>query len=125
MPISIWCLLIAAILPLIAVYPAKISRDFDNSFPRNPEYWRDGFRARALAAQNNGFEAFPLFAVAVIVALSYGGDPHWIDRLAMLFVTLRIIYTGCYWTDRATPRSIAWTAAFLTAVAIFVSPIWS
>lgn len=125
LPLSIWCILIAAFLPLLAVVPAKLNREFDNANPRDPEYWREGFRARARGAHSNSFEAFPFFAIAVIVGLGQGGDPDWIDQLAVLFIGLRLIYIGCYWADRATPRSVAWTAAILTVVGIFTSPIWS
>lgn len=125
MPISIWCILIAAILPILAAVPAKMNKEYDNANPRNPDYWREGFRARANAAQENGFEAFPFFAVAVIVGLGQGGDPDWIDRLATLFIGLRVIYIVCYWTDRPTPRSVAWLAGFLAVVGIFTSPVWS
>ncbi len=125
MPIAIWCILIAAVLPILSVMPAKRGKDFDNSRPRDPEYWRDGFRARAQAAQANGFEAFPFFAVAVFVGMSQGGDPGWIDRLAVLFVLLRLIYVFCYWTDRPNPRSASWAASFLTILAIFTSSLWS
>ena len=125
MPISIWCILIAAILPILAAVPAKMNKEYDNANPRNPDYWREGFRARANAAQENGFEAFPFFAIAVIVGLGQGGDPDWIDRLATLFIGLRVIYIVCYWTDRPTPRSVAWLAGFLAVVGIFTSPVWS
>ncbi|WP_417679260.1 MAPEG family protein [Roseibium sp.] len=125
MPVSVWCILIAAILPVAAVFPAKLSKDYDNANPRDPDYWRDGFRSRAQAAQANGFEAFPFFAIAVIVGLGQGGDPSWIDRLAVLFVAMRLIYIFCYWTDRATPRSLSWAVGFLSVVGIFTSPVWS
>lgn len=125
MPVALWCVLIAALLPMLSVLPAKLNRKFDNARPRDPDYWKDGFRARAQGAQANGFEAFPFFAVAVIVGLGQGGDPQWIDRLAVLFVLLRVIYVGCYWTDRATPRSLAWFAGFLSVVGLFTSPLWS
>lgn len=125
MPIAIWCILAAAILPILSAFPAKLNRDFDNSNPRNPDYWRDGFRARAQAAQANGFEAFPFFAVSVFVAMSQGASPYWIDQLAVLFILLRLIYVFCYWTDRSNPRSLAWAASFITIVALFTSSLWS
>ncbi|MBN9672836.1 MAPEG family protein [Roseibium aggregatum] len=125
MPVAIWCILAAAILPYAAILPAKFSREFDNANPRDPAYWREGFRARARAAESNGYEAFPFFAAAVFVALSQGGTGDWVDRLAVLFVALRLIFVFCYWTDRATPRSLSWAASFLTILAIFTSPLWS
>ncbi|ADZ72660.1 MAPEG family protein [Polymorphum gilvum] len=125
MPVAVWCILLAAFLPMAAVLPAKMNKGFDNARPRDPAYWADGFRARAQWAQENGFEAFPLFAISVIVGLGQGGDAGWIDRLAVLFVALRVVYTACYWLDRATPRSLAWLAATATSLAIFTSPVWS
>ncbi|WP_417668421.1 MAPEG family protein [Roseibium sp.] len=125
MPIAIWCILIAAILPMITVFPAKLNKEFDNANPRNPDYWKSGFRARAKAAEQNGFEAFPFFAAAVIVGLWQGGSAEWIDKLAVLFIGLRLIFIFCYYTDRATPRSIAWGAALFSVIGIFTSPLWS
>jgi uncharacterized MAPEG superfamily protein len=125
MPFAIWCILAAAILPILSAFPAKLSKDFDNANPRDPAYWKSGFRARAAAAQANGFEAFPIFAVAVIVGLWQGGDAGRIDQFAGLFIGARLIYIACYWSDRATPRSIAWAVSFLSSVAIFTSPVWS
>ena len=125
MPFAIWCILAAAILPILSAFPAKLSKGYDNANPRDPDYWKDGFRARAAGAQANGFEAFPIFAIAVIIGLWQGGDPTWIDRLAGLFIGLRLIYVFCYWSDRATPRSIAWAVGYITTIAIFTSPVWS
>lgn len=125
MPIAIWCLLAAAILPMATLFPAKLNREFSNRTPRDPDYWKSGFRSRAHAAHANGFEVFPFFAVSVIVGLWQGGNPDWIDKLAMLFLLLRLIYIGCYYADRPTPRSLAWTAGYISAVAIFTSPLWS
>ena len=125
MPVSIWCILISAILPILSALPAKLDKSFDNADPKNSDYWRDGFRARAQNAQTNGYEAFPFFAAAVIVALGQGGSLYWVDQLSVLFIGLRLIYIACYWTNRSTPRSIAWIASFVTIIAIFTSPVWS
>ncbi|PVB61346.1 MAPEG family protein [Labrenzia sp. 011] len=125
MPIALWCVLIAAILPALSAFPAKLNKDYDNANPRDPDFWREGFRARAQGAQANGFEAFPFFAVAVFVAMSQGADPAWTDRLAILFIALRLIYIASYWAGRANPRSLAWAASFLTIVALFTSSLWS
>ncbi len=125
MPVSVWCILIAAILPVAAVFPAKLSKDYDNANPRDPDYWRDGFRSRAQAAQANGFEAFPFFAIAVIVGLGQGGDPSWIGRPANHVVAMRLTNIVRKPTDRATPRSLSWAVGFLSVVGIFTSPVWS
>lgn len=125
MPFALWCVLAAAILPILSAFPAKLTKEFDNARPRDPGFWKDGFRARAAAAQANGYEAFPLFAVAVVTGLWQGGNPEWIDNLAGLFIGARVIFVFCYWTDRSTPRSLAWAVGFAASVAIFTSPAWS
>ena len=122
MSIALWCVLAAAILPVVAVAPGKVSREFDNRRPRDPDYWRTGFRARANWAQENGFEAFPLFAVAVVVAEWKGAPQGFVDAAALVFVAARIGYTVAYWADRATLRSLLWLVGFGASVAIFVRP---
>ena len=125
MPIAIWCVLVAAILPLVAIFPGKLSKDYDNANPRDPAYWSDPFRSRCRAAQLNGFEGFPFFAAAVIIAIGQGADSQWINNLAELYIGLRVIYTLCYLANRPSPRSLAWIAGFATTIAIFTSPVWS
>jgi uncharacterized MAPEG superfamily protein len=125
MPIALWCVLVAAVLPALSVFPAKLGGDYDNARPRDPEFWRDGFRARAFGAMANGFEAFPLFAVAVVVATSRGGAGAVVDTLSVIWVVARILYVACYWADRPTLRSAVWAVSFLVAVAIFLTPIWA
>ena len=87
MTMAFWCVLVAGFLPYLATLTAKIGgQRFDN---RNPRDWLDaqaGFRKRANAAQHNSFEAFPLFAAAVIIAHIAGAPQARIDLLAVIFV---------------------------------------
>jgi len=122
MTVALWCVLIAAVLPYFAIAPAKMTRAYNNSDPRNPDFYRSGFRARAHAAHLNGFEAFPLFAVAVLVAQAEDAPQLWVDRLAMLYVAARLAYMGAAFAGLALVRSLVWFAALLAALAIFVLP---
>src|SRR5690242_4590605 len=97
MPIALWCVLIAGLLPYIAASIAKFRSDFDNASPRDWLAKQEGFRRRANAAQSNGFETFPLFAVAVIVAMIIKHAPQTsVDLLAAGFVVARLAYLGFY-----------------------------
>jgi len=58
--------------------------------------------ARANSAQANSFEALPFFIGAVIIAHQLGAPQTRLDILAVLFVTLRIIYIAMW---PACPRS--------------------
>ncbi|QQS10638.1 MAG: MAPEG family protein [Rhodospirillales bacterium] len=125
MSVALWCVLVAGLLPYAAVLIAKSGPGYDNADPRG---WAakqtDGFRRRALAAHLNGFEAFPLFAAAVLVAQQVGGAHPRVDQLAIAFIALRLVYLFCYVTDRPTPRSLAWSAGLFCVVGIFTSPVW-
>lgn len=118
---AFWCVLIAGLLPYLATVAAKAGARFDN---RNPRAWlaqQSGYRARANAAQLNGFEAFPLFAAAVIVAHLTDAPQARVDTLAMVFIAARVAHLAFYLADLATLRSLAWFAGIGSAVAIFVA----
>jgi len=125
MTIAELCLLGMVLLTLVIVMPAKAAgrRDFDNAYPRDPGFYTKGPRARALGAHQNGIEAFPLFAAAVLLAEMRGVPQHMIDGLALAFLGARIAYAVCYLGDRPTLRSIIWTLAFVCNVAIFLLPV--
>lgn len=121
MTTAFWCVLIAGLLPYIATVTAKAGSRFDN---RNPREWlarQEGYRKRANAAQANAFEAFPLFAVAVIVAYLLKAPQARVDLLAMGFVAARVGYFAFYLADRPTLRSVAWAVGIGCAVAIFTA----
>jgi uncharacterized MAPEG superfamily protein len=122
MTIAYWCVLVAALLPYAATGVAKVGGErFSNRYPRRWLEQQQGFRARANAAQANGFEAFPLFAAAVIVAHLSGAPQARIDVLAVLFVLARIAYVVCYVADWHWARSAVWLVGLLAAVAIFLA----
>jgi uncharacterized MAPEG superfamily protein len=116
-----WCVLIAGVLPYVATLVAKGGAKFDNANPRDWLSNQAGYRRRANAAQLNGFEAFPLFAAAVIIAHLNGAPQPRVDLLAMTFVAARIAHLGLYLADRATLRTVAWLIGFGCAIAIFLA----
>jgi hypothetical protein len=121
MTIALWCVFVSGILPYICAGIAKSGfKDFDN---RNPRLWlasQTGFRARANAAQQNSFEAFPFFAVAVLVASLKGVTLGWIDGLALIFIFARFGFIACYLVDKAGLRSIFWICGIVCVVTLFV-----
>lgn len=119
MTFAYWMLLAAALLPYLAIGIAK-SGGFDNRAPRLSLEHLDGWRRRALWAQNNHFEAFPAFAAAVIVAELAHAPQSRIDLLAGIFVLLRLIYTALYLADLATLRSIVWSLGLAVVIWLFV-----
>ena len=125
MTIAYWCVLIAAVIPLISIGIAKAGGERYNN--RHPRVWLDkqqGYRARAAAAEANSFEAFPFFAAAVIVAHLTNAPQPRIDLLAILFVVARISYVICYLADWHWARSVVWLAGYAACIAIFISAVW-
>jgi uncharacterized MAPEG superfamily protein len=127
--VAYWCLLITALLPLVCAWLAK-HQDFrrprkqggyDNADPRSWMARQEGWKARANAAQANSFEAFPFFAAAVIIAHQLGAAQTRLDILAVVFLTLRVIYIVLYVAGLPTARSAIWALAFLVNIGIFLS----
>jgi uncharacterized MAPEG superfamily protein len=120
MLMSYGALLVAGLMPVVCAGIAKSGfKGYDN---RDPRAWlaaQTGFRARANAAQANCFEAFPFFAVGVILALLTGVDPATVDALALFFVAMRVAYVFFYITDKSKWRTMVWSAAYLTVVAFY------
>ena len=124
MTIADWCVFGTLMLYLLTTAPIKWIgfRRFDNAKPRDPSFYDDPIRARALGAHQNGIEAFPFFAVAVLLAEFRGGQQRLIDELAVLFLIVRISYVFTYLGNRPTLRSILWFIGLAINVAIFFMP---
>ena len=124
MTVAEWCVFGALMLSLLTIASVKwISfRRFDNSKPRDPAFYDNPIRARALGAHQNGIEAFPFFAVAVLLAEFRLGPLRLIDELAVLSLIVRIAYVFTYLGNRPTLRSILWSLGFAINIAIFFLP---
>ncbi len=121
MNIAYWCVLIAGVMPVITVATAKWGRrDFDNAEPRAWLDKQSGLRRRADYAHRNHFEAFPFFAAAVIIAQQLQASQPILDGLAVTFIVARILYTACYFTDRASLRSLVWVIGYFSVIGIFM-----
>ncbi len=122
MTIAFWCVLIAALFPIVLAGIAKAGdRSFNNRRPREWYETVTGYRKRAWWAQQNSFEAFPLFAAAVIIAHLAGAAQATIDMIALVFIAARIIYAGCYLADVHLARSLAWLVGLGACIALFIT----
>ncbi|MEO8391120.1 MAG: MAPEG family protein [Polaromonas sp.] len=127
--IAYWCVLIAALMPIVCAGIAKYGtmgtprRDggFDNNNPRGWLARQTDWRARANAAQANTFEALPFFFAAVIIAHILQAGQTRLDILALLFIVLRIAYVMMYIADLPKARSAIWAAALFINVIILFS----
>lgn len=120
MTTAYWCVLAAGLMPYLFTAISKASGErYNNHDPRAWQSRLSGLPARAHAAHLNSFEAFPLFAAAVIVAQLAQATQARIDGLALAFIALRLGYGVCYLAGWATLRSVVWLLAFGCCVALF------
>ena len=128
MTIANWCVLAACVLPIVTVGlakagSAKLARHaggYDNNNPREWAKNLTGWRQRAYAAQQNGFEALPLFIAAVVLAQQAHADQARIDTLALVFIALRVLYVGIYLLNVGTLRSLVWSAGMVASIALLL-----
>ena len=125
MTIAEWCVFASVMLYLLTIAPIKWIglRSFDNARPRDPGFYDDPIRARALGAHLNGIEAFPFFAFAVLLAEYRDSPQRLIDELAALFLIVRIAYVLTYLGNRPTLRSILFSIGFAINLGIFLMPV--
>lgn len=125
--IAYWCVFIASMLPFACAYIAKSpgfgkprkQGGFDNADPRGWLAKQTDWQARANAAQANSFESLPFFIGAVIIAHQLNASQGIVDILAVIFVTLRIMYIAMYVGGLPMVRSALWFLALLVNAAIF------
>ncbi len=114
-----WCVLAAALLPILCAVVAKAgAQGYDN---RTPRAWADGlqgWRARAVAAQQNGFESLPFFIGAVVVGHQLGAPQGRLDLLAVAWVLVRVAYSAVYMAGGGATRSAVYALGFALNVAI-------
>jgi len=124
MTVSYIAVLVAGVLPLLCAGIAKSGwKGYDNKDPRAWLAKQTGFRARANAAQANCFEAFPFFAVGVILATLTQADAQLIGTLALVFVASRVAYIACYLADKASARSLFWAVGYAAVIWLYVLAI--
>lgn len=127
MTIAELCVLVACLLPIACAGIAKSKGfgkprregGFDNHSPRVWLAGLQGWQARANAAQQNSFEALPLFIAGVLVAERMQASQSLIDGLAIAFVAARVAYIGAYLADRANLRSAFWLVGLASCIAMF------
>lgn len=121
MTIAYWCVLAAGLLPYLAITIAKWDKTYlrGNAAPREWEAKLQGKQARAHAAHLNGFEAFPLFAAGVLIAVACKAPQATVDGIAIGFIVARLAYIACYVGDLATLRSLVWMVGMGLSIALY------
>lgn len=119
MTIAYWCVLIMIVFPYLFTALAKTGAGFNNHDPREYLSRLSGWRKRAHFIQLNSFESTPAFAVAIIIAHLLHAPQPTLDKLAIAFVIIRVIYAICYLSDLALLRTLFWGAGLACVIALF------
>lgn len=123
MTFALFSLLICIALNLFCAAYAKKVGGFtlaDNKNPRAFLAQTSGKAARANAAQQNGYEVFPAYAAAVLVAHLTGQSTVFSMNLcAIVFVLSRIGFIWAYIENKSLLRSLCWGIGFLMIIALF------
>lgn len=128
MSIPLLCLFIAMLMPLVPSAVSNMQRKkqfgaMDNHNPRLQAAQLTGLGARAVAAQQNCWEALMMFTAALAAAHFKAGSIEALPAMAtyasLLFIVARCSFIYCYLTDRAAPRSASFGFGFLSCIWLF------
>ena len=124
MNIPFLCIFLAFLLNYLTKLPvgfamAKMPGGYDNSEPREQQATLTGWGKRALGAHMNGFEIFPAFAAAVIMAHIVGVDEHKLTILSITFIISRLLYILLYLANKDRLRSLVWFVGVLCVGTLF------
>lgn len=124
MNVVLVCLLIAVLMPYVlsGIGVAHKRRQFgnvDNKNPRAQSAQLTGAGARAVAAQQNAWEALAVFTASLAAAFFAGVEAASLAAPALLFVAARIAHAACYLSDLASARSGSFFVATIACLWIF------
>jgi uncharacterized MAPEG superfamily protein len=106
-----WCLIIVTLMPYVLAGIGGYLRvqqlgTLDSHHPRVQAQELRGPAARALAAQQNNWEAVSVFGFAVVLAHLTGADPDKSATASIAFVVARVLHAAAYIGDLPTARSV-------------------
>jgi uncharacterized MAPEG superfamily protein len=130
MTIAYASMLFAVLVPYAWILLAKArvringeARGYNNHAPRAQQDKMDGWRRRAVWAQNNAFEAMPGFLAAMLVAMHAGVAMDKVDMAAEVFVLARLLHGVLYIADKAAARSAVWMVGIGAVVYLFAQAL--
>lgn len=125
MTVPFWCLFIIVLMPILvanltAYFRIKQESTYNYHEPREQAARLTGAGARAVAAQQNCWEALAMFTPAVLVSHLMGVEAGLAANLCMAFVALRIAYVAFYIKGWANARALSFIAGLIICIALFV-----
>ena len=108
---------------VVARSQAKQPEGYDNATPRVQISKLSDLGQRAQGAHMNSFEAFTLFAPAVLACESRRVSAASTAALCVTFVVIRGIYLGLYLGNKPSARSAVWALGLLATMGLYVLAI--
>jgi uncharacterized MAPEG superfamily protein len=120
-----WCVVITMILPIVlssvgGVFRVRQLGVLDNKHPRQQAARLEGMGARAYAAQQNAWEALPIFGLAVVIAHVAGADAAASATASVAFVIVRVLHAVFYLANLDILRSIVFLVGLVCVGRLFV-----
>ena len=115
------CIVIALIMPIILAGISKKGSEIsvNNNDPRDHIRHLKEKAKYAYGAEQNCYESFPPFAIAVLVAHLTGGTQLTIDILAGLYIVSRLMYIVFYIQGKGTLRSVTYMIGLIATISLF------
>ena len=128
MTLVLACLLVAVLMPYVLAWIGTYHKSrqlgkVDNNNPRAQAAQLTGAGARAVAAQQNAWEALAVFTASLFAAFFAGVAPASLATPALVVVAARIAHAACYLADLASARSGTFLVATVCCIWIFVKAI--
>ncbi|XDD44946.1 MAPEG family protein [Leptospira sp. WS39.C2] len=129
MTILIICLLVSILQiylakAVVALAMVREGKGYDNHHPRKQQSRLTGWGARAVAAHLNGLEAFPIFAIGILLNILLDIELYWSEILSISFISLRFLYIYLYIADYSYARSTIWVFAFFCCIGMYLLPLF-
>lgn len=117
-------LLVVVFLPIVCSWISGYFRhkqfgSFDNKMPRLQVAKLEGAGHRAVAAQQNSWEALAMFSAALLAVHMSGMALEAIATLCIVFVAARLVYIACYLADIDVMRSLSFLVGFGVCISLF------
>ena len=102
-------------------YKVQQFGNLDRKTPRKQSAALEGAGTRAVAAQQNAWEALAVFTAAVAVAHLAGADAGTAATASLVFVAARILHPIFYITNLDVLRSLSFVVGLGACITLFVS----
>ena len=125
MTITIWSLLVAALLPYVWFGVATSLRkkefgELDANHPRPQEAKQSGQGARAMGAHLNAFEALAVWAPAVLAAQVTSPGSTLAPKLAMAWIAVRVLHGIVYIMGIAPVRTLLFATGMVCSILMYL-----